>query len=447
MARVPTLPGEGEVLPRYVFLETLIPQSTVLEVGAVALTAGHSARFLIERGAASVTALDGDSDAVARALTDPEVQVGGVTFSDAGLDSLSGRTFDLVCVHGVEPRTLDASRLAQLKRLLSRRGRLVLAVRQEEGMAISDLGRRVSAPRHGRVDELALRLKGSFRCVDVASQTLFFGYAVTPEGRDDVETALDESLAGQAAPAYRLYVCGIEPLPVSAASLTPLAPQVLDELNGRLQSALADPLGLASELNSEVDQVRVEELERRTQQAIEEAERAELLAAQALAERDGLKAKIVRGGIADEARAEAARLAEELEARQVEHEARLLRTQALAREASAADASARAALEQQLAEAAASLEKERAQLETLLAEAETHRRERASLELKVSAAEKALEAQRALTREREEGAAALTAKVTEVQAERAELEVQLSLTRAQLSVAIEGLTVKDTVKQ
>src|SRR4051812_28202264 len=108
MARVPTLPGEGEVLPRYVFLESLIPKSRVLEIGAVSLTAGHSACFLIERGAASVLSLDGDADAVARAKLDPDVQVDGVVLSSGGVESLSGQTFDLVFVHDAEARTLDA---------------------------------------------------------------------------------------------------------------------------------------------------------------------------------------------------------------------------------------------------------------------------------------------------------------------------------------------------
>src|SRR6185369_5915636 len=98
MARVPTLPGEGEVLPRYVFLESLIPKARVLEVGAISLTGGHSASFLVTRGAASV----------ARAKDDPEVERNAVELSDVPLETLSGQSFDLVLVHDADPRTLDA---------------------------------------------------------------------------------------------------------------------------------------------------------------------------------------------------------------------------------------------------------------------------------------------------------------------------------------------------
>src|SRR6476619_624058 len=152
MARVPTLPGEGEVLPRYVFLESLIPKRRVLEVGAVTLTGGHSACFLMERGASSVLSVDGDSDAVARAKLDPDVQVDGVVLSNGGLDGLSGQTFDLVFVHDAEPRTLDAQRLASLKRLLTRRGRVMLAIRQDDGMALAELGKRGRSTRATRHD-------------------------------------------------------------------------------------------------------------------------------------------------------------------------------------------------------------------------------------------------------------------------------------------------------
>src|SRR5436309_1346924 len=143
MARVPTLPGEGEVLPRYVFLESMVPKARVLEIGAIALTGGHSACFLMERGAASVLSVDSDA----------------------------------------------------------------------------------------------------------------------------------ETLSDRAAPAYRLFICGIEPTPLASSSLTPLASGVLSHLNARLESVLSDPLGLAKDMESEVDEGRIAELEARTQKAIEEAER------------------------------------------------------------------------------------------------------------------------------------------------------------------------------
>src|SRR5258706_4906017 len=231
MTRVPKLPGEGEVLPRYVFLESLLPKSRVLEIGAISLTGGHSARFLIEHGAAAVLSSDSDAEAVARARADAEVQANGVSLSDAAIETLTGQTFDLVFVHDAEQRTLDANRIALLRRLLTPRGRLLLAVRTDGGMALSELGKRARSTLAVRHDGLVERLKGSFRCVDVVVQTLFFGYSLAPEGRDDAETSLDETLSDRAAPAYRLFICGHEPTELSTASLTPLAGGVLEHLN------------------------------------------------------------------------------------------------------------------------------------------------------------------------------------------------------------------------
>src|SRR5262245_44569067 len=105
MARVPSLPGEGEILPRYVFLESLISKARVLEVGAIALTGGYRARFLIDRGASSLLALDPDTQAVARARADLEINTKGVELSDAALETLGDQTFDLVLMHGVDPKS------------------------------------------------------------------------------------------------------------------------------------------------------------------------------------------------------------------------------------------------------------------------------------------------------------------------------------------------------
>src|SRR5689334_16656219 len=56
--------GEGDVLPRYLFLEPLLVGKRVLEIGAVSLAAGVGARFLKERAAEYVASLDSDKAAV-----------------------------------------------------------------------------------------------------------------------------------------------------------------------------------------------------------------------------------------------------------------------------------------------------------------------------------------------------------------------------------------------
>src|SRR5437879_10832502 len=102
MARVPTRSGEGDVLPRYIFLEPLIADSRVLEVGAVSATAGHSARFLLERKAKSVLAIDDDVGAV-----EPEAKVEGATFSTEDYRELGQGEFDLVVLHRAESLAQD----------------------------------------------------------------------------------------------------------------------------------------------------------------------------------------------------------------------------------------------------------------------------------------------------------------------------------------------------
>ena len=59
--------GPSELLPRYIFAESLFARRRVLEVDAVASTGGESARFLLERGARAVVACDADVKAVAAA--------------------------------------------------------------------------------------------------------------------------------------------------------------------------------------------------------------------------------------------------------------------------------------------------------------------------------------------------------------------------------------------
>src|SRR5262249_57977799 len=56
--------GVSELLPRYIFAESLFVRRRVLEVGAVAATGGASAEFLVSRGARLVVACDDDLAAV-----------------------------------------------------------------------------------------------------------------------------------------------------------------------------------------------------------------------------------------------------------------------------------------------------------------------------------------------------------------------------------------------
>src|SRR5260370_42268725 len=83
--------GTSELLPRCVFAEALFAGRRVLEVGAVASTAGGSAQFLSLRGARSVLACDSDLAAVEAAqksLGGPHLHFRASVFEDLETGSL-----------------------------------------------------------------------------------------------------------------------------------------------------------------------------------------------------------------------------------------------------------------------------------------------------------------------------------------------------------------------
>src|SRR5512140_615223 len=190
--------GESEILPRYIFLEPLLERARILEIGAVAATRGKGARFLIDRGAARVVSVDPDAAAIERAAADPEVAVDGVELRAGDYRELEDGTFDLVILHSgedllEEPRLIDA-----LKRKLSAPGRLLVSLAQPGGVRLAGVSEASGDP-----DALDKSLRRAFPSVEVAAQTAFVGYSITPQGDGEVATALDESLADQSAPAYR----------------------------------------------------------------------------------------------------------------------------------------------------------------------------------------------------------------------------------------------------
>ena len=93
--------GPSELLPRYIFAESLIARRRVLEVGAVAATRGRSAQFLGRRGARSVLACDSDLAAVEEA----QKELGGpqLRFRTNVFDDLAAGEFELVLVADLAP--------------------------------------------------------------------------------------------------------------------------------------------------------------------------------------------------------------------------------------------------------------------------------------------------------------------------------------------------------
>jgi hypothetical protein len=102
--------GQSELLPRYIFAESLVARRRVLEIGAVASTKGQSARFLSTRGARIVVAADTDLAAVQEAqarLASPTLR-----FRPAVFDDFESASFDLVIVIADGLSALAASRHA-----------------------------------------------------------------------------------------------------------------------------------------------------------------------------------------------------------------------------------------------------------------------------------------------------------------------------------------------
>ena len=114
MSRFYARNGAGDLLARYSFIEPLLSGKRVLEVGAAAATAGSSALFLAERGAAMVVSLEADPAAIEEAVR--EAQHPFVQFKALALDALPERAFDLVIHADGAALAGDPDQVAALRR-------------------------------------------------------------------------------------------------------------------------------------------------------------------------------------------------------------------------------------------------------------------------------------------------------------------------------------------
>jgi hypothetical protein len=130
-----------------------------------------------------------------------------------------------VIVHSAVNVLSEPKSLVALKHQLASSGRLVLVLRRPAGVALSDPSRKdEKAPRE---EDLLAALRKSFQSVEVAVQTAFVGYSIVPADVQEPATALDESLADNAAPACQLYICGTRRSGLDTAALTPLPSRVM----------------------------------------------------------------------------------------------------------------------------------------------------------------------------------------------------------------------------
>ncbi|HZJ54349.1 MAG TPA: hypothetical protein VFD38_09445 [Myxococcaceae bacterium] len=222
--------GVSELLPRYIFAESLFVRRRVLEVGAVSATGGASAEFLVSRGARLVVACDDDLTAVeaAQARSGSE----RLRFRPAVFDDLPPGGFDLVLVADLAPYVRAPALLAQLAEQVSGTGVLVGGVRNPAGLALAQLMEPDgpgAPPTYGQVlDALA----GHFPHVETATQSPLLGYQLAFERSEGLQ--VDGSLAGSGEAAYYVVLASRERVRAVDPTWVQLPPAPLAFTGGRL---------------------------------------------------------------------------------------------------------------------------------------------------------------------------------------------------------------------
>ncbi|HEX8701972.1 MAG TPA: methyltransferase domain-containing protein, partial [Myxococcaceae bacterium] len=222
--------GPSELLPRYIFAESLVARRRVLEVDAVASTGGESARFLLERGARVVVACDSDLAAVEAA----QKAHGGpaLRFRANVYDDLEPGSFDLVLVADLAPYVRAPALLAELARLVAKQGFLLGGLRNSGGLALWQLMEVEEGvpPTYG---QLLDALSPHFPHVEVATQSPLLGYQLAFEKGEGLQ--VDGSLIRGSEAAYFMVVAGQEPARVVDPTWVQLPPEPLAFTRGRLE--------------------------------------------------------------------------------------------------------------------------------------------------------------------------------------------------------------------
>ncbi|HEY3585659.1 MAG TPA: class I SAM-dependent methyltransferase, partial [Myxococcaceae bacterium] len=225
--------GVSELLPRYIFAESLFVRRRVLEVGAVAATGGASAEFLVSRGARLVVACDDDLTAVEAAQS--RAGSDRLRFRPAVFDDLPPGGFDLVLVADLAPYVRAPALLAQLTEQVSGTGVLVGGVRNPAGLALAQLMEPDgdgAPPTFGQVLDA---LSAQFPHVETATQSPLLGYQLAFERSEGLQ--VDGSLAGAGEAAYYVVLASRERLRAVDPTWVQLPPAPLAFTGGRLDEA------------------------------------------------------------------------------------------------------------------------------------------------------------------------------------------------------------------
>ncbi|MCA2977581.1 MAG: methyltransferase domain-containing protein, partial [Myxococcaceae bacterium] len=224
--------GQSELLPRYIFAESLYARRRVLEIGAVASTLGQSARFLATRGARVVVAADADLQAIQEAqakLAGPNLR-----FRPPVFDDFEPGSFDLVLVADLAPYVRAPELLKDLARLVARAGHLLGGLRNPAGLAFSNVVDPEDAEAPPTYGQLLDALSTHFVSVEVATQSPVLGYQLAFERGDGLQ--VDGSLAGTSEAAYFVVIAGQEPARSFDPTWVQLPPEPLAYTGGKLEA-------------------------------------------------------------------------------------------------------------------------------------------------------------------------------------------------------------------
>ena len=249
--------GPSELLPRYIFAESLFARRRVLEVGAVASTLGESAAFLVERGARQVVACDADEVAVAEAQKTHGSS--NLKYSLDVFESFEPKSFDFIAVADWARFARAPELLSRLLRLLAPDGYVMGGLRNPAGLSLAQVVEpEIDMPvvTYGQLLDV---LSPHFRHIDVATQTPMLGYQLCFQS---LETArLDRTLSEDSEAGHFVVLAGHSPLRGVDAKWVQLAPAPL----AFTQTRLADFARRAREWQERAEKLKKAlEVERQT---------------------------------------------------------------------------------------------------------------------------------------------------------------------------------------
>ena len=199
--------GQSELLPRYIFAESIITHQRVLEIGAVASTGGMSAYFLLLKGARTVVACDNVSEAMQQAQA--RFGAPNLMFRPMVFEGLSPASFDLIAITDLAPFIKAPALFERLLRLLAPQGYVLGALRNTGGLALSqvmEMDPEEAPPSYGQLLDV---LRPRFVSIQMATQAPVLGYQLAFEEGDGLQ--IEGSLAGAGEAAYYVVIAGKEP--------------------------------------------------------------------------------------------------------------------------------------------------------------------------------------------------------------------------------------------